>query len=174
MCYIPTPIEQYFDQGKSNSHILAQNQGKLTAGAAAKILTKKFGIKISAKDLKPLSTEWHHAGHFKGFNGGQAGKTYFFTQDQVNQITPETIENSRKLLADKLVMESQDVKGWFVKFDRVRINSYGKLGYKPFLGIYEGPKGKAPKSFIALSEEQFIIAKSQEGRAMEAYETPTF
>jgi hypothetical protein len=172
--YIPTSRADYFSQGVSNSHIYAKECGKITAGEAAKILSKKFAIKILAKDIKPLSTEWHHSGAFKGNNGTLAGKTYFFTKEQVDSITLEKINQvNNQLISEKQALLI-NVQGWYIDFKKVSINRYGKLGWKPFLGIYEGEKGKAPKSFVALTDEQMEIARLQKGRQLEPYEKPTF
>jgi hypothetical protein len=91
--YIPTKFSDYLAQGKSNSHIAAgEDENKVTASVAAKYLSKKFNVKILAKDINHLSNEWHHSGVFKSGNGRTAAnKTYFFNKEDLDKITLEQI-----------------------------------------------------------------------------------
>lgn len=63
----------------SQRHETAKQEGKITAGKAAKIISKSVGEKVLAKDIKKFSTEWHHSGFFK--NG--MGKTWFFSPKEI-------------------------------------------------------------------------------------------
>lgn len=100
--YEPTSRDQYNAQGKSNSFINAQNAGRLTAGQAAKTLTKRFGFKVLARDVEPFAIEYHHAGRF-GRN--MAKRVFFFTEEQLDAITPE------------MLAASVAVPGWVLGFD---------------------------------------------------------
>ena len=69
----------------SERHYMA-SQTLLTAGDAAKFITKAVGRKVSAKDVKLLyelqfvsEMEWHHSGFFSGTSGQTMGRTYFIS-----------------------------------------------------------------------------------------------
>jgi len=159
-----TNFSDYLSQGKSNNYLVAEENGKIKAGEVAKILTKKFGIKIYAKEIECFATEWHHAGVFQGYTGKLMGrKVRFFTHEEIENITLESILENRGNQTKKEEKENQMVKGWFVKFERIRINHYGKLGWKPFVGLYEGLQGNAPKNFTSLTDEEFEDARKYEG-----------
>ena len=85
-------------------HELAKFDGKLTAGESAKFISKKYSIKLSAKEivefyqlLNNRLPEWHHAGFFKKGSKARMGKTYFFTNDEIDYL----IENYDKIQAKK-------------------------------------------------------------------------
>lgn len=120
MTYIPTTHKEYNQQGKSNSYIATQQEGGLTAGQAAKMLSRRLGVKILAKELEPLTKEYHHAGRF-GKN--QARRVFFFTPKEVDRITLEDIRQA-----------STPQWGWVLAFKRVKINRFGKMGYRPIIG----------------------------------------
>lgn len=84
----------YNETGRYTSvrHETAKQDGKVTVGEAAKIISKALGIKVAAKTIRPLSPEWHHSGFFRN----RMGKTWFFTKEQVEDIIktwPETNRN---------------------------------------------------------------------------------
>ena len=70
----------YEQTGKyvSERHADASAEGKLTSGKIAGMLSKKFGEKITAKEVKPFAGEWHHSGFYQGNRGSTMGRTYFF------------------------------------------------------------------------------------------------
>ena len=165
-----TEFTTYLRQGKSNNYLIAEDNGKLKAGEAAKILSKKFGTKILAKEIECFSSEYHHAGVFRGFNGQLTGKKVkFFRPEQLENITLDVILRNRQFTAVKKEEGQQLIKGWFVTFEQVKINHYGKLAYKPFVALYTGTKEKQPKNFTPLSDEQFEDAKNYEGKQLQPY-----
>lgn len=70
----------------SENHYKAKQEGKLTAGEAAKIISKRTGKKYLAKDIIPLCTEWHHSGLYKKEKKFVMGKTWFITKEHVEEI----------------------------------------------------------------------------------------
>lgn len=56
----PTSRAEYAAQGKSNNFVNAEAAGHLAAGQAAKVLSKRLGCKITAKQIEPLASEFHH------------------------------------------------------------------------------------------------------------------
>lgn len=166
-------------------HELAKMDGKLTAGEAAKKVSKILSQKISAKELVAANdllgrrTEWHHAGFYKSSSSRKStmGRTFFFDGDDVAYLV-ENWEKVSEKMAEKIAEEKRKketiVKGWFVCFKRESINRFGKLGYKPYLGLYEGTEDCIPNHFTLLSDGEFLSAKLQEGRRLEAYESPKF
>ena len=77
-----TKFSDYVSQGASNRHLEARaDDSKLTAGEAAKELSKMLNKKILAKDVQPLLTEWHHAGLFYNkFTKKMSGKKVYFAK----------------------------------------------------------------------------------------------
>jgi hypothetical protein len=165
-----TNFRNYLKQGKSNNYLEAEQEGKFKSGEAAKILSKKFKTKITAKELAPFTGEYHHAGVFKGYSGKLTGrKVKFFTLQQLDAITLDDILLSRNV--ESIVAEEGNriVKGWYVTFQKVSINRFGKLGYKPFLSLYEGKKSGQPKNFTELLDEVYLDAKAYEGKQLKPY-----
>ena len=71
----------------SERHYIA-SQTNLTAGQAAKFITKAVKKNISAKEVRLLyeiyfkcDMEWHHSGFCKGSTGNTMGRTYFISPD---------------------------------------------------------------------------------------------
>lgn len=160
----------------SNNHIAAhEDETKMLVGAAAKLLSKKFKTKISAKELEAFSTEWHHSGVFKGNTGRLQGRrTWWLTTEQIEGITLEQIEANRSAQAAAIEEGKRTVRGWYVDFRREAVNHLGRMGYKPYLAVYEGPASGTPKNFSPLTDGEFLSAKLEAGRRLEAYETPRF
>ena len=115
--YIPTPREQYYEQGKSNSFLVAQAEGKLTAGQAAKVLSRRLGVPVKAQDIEPLAVEFHHAG---AFGGGKAKRVYFFTQEELAHITLEDIERAKSPRWGWKLGFQKNVRRWVPIIEEVR------------------------------------------------------
>lgn len=165
-------MRDYLQQKKSENYQEAEAKGLLKAGAVATLLTKKFKIKISAKELIPFSREWHHAGIFKVGDRLKGKRVYFFNTDDVDQIELEKIlQNREKVSAPK---STEQVQGWFPQFFKMTDPVTRRTASKPFLGIFKGPANKAPKGFKALNEEQMVVAEKQRGRALKPFEECKF
>lgn len=166
----------YLRQGKSENYQDAEAKGLLKAGEAAILLSKKFNIKISAKELGVFSTEWHHAGVFKGARNGRliGRKVYFFSAAALNNISLDTILANRNKAAEKTLPDNIPVQGWYPQYFRMTDPVTRKTSSKPFIGIYKGPASKAPKGFRALADEAFALAEKQRGKALKPGEEPRF
>lgn len=153
-----TTRDEYAEQGRSNSYIAAKEDGRLTAGQAAKLLSKRLGVKLLAKQIEPLAVEFHHAGRF---GNRQAKRVFFFTREQVDRITLADIERA-----------SAPVWGWILGF-RVERSRYGKKRYVPFIAevgqIAADKAHRLGETFHGLSEEEAAEAKAAVGKALPAY-----
>ena len=165
-------MRDYLQQKKSENYQDAEAKGLLKAGAVATLLSKKFKVKISAKELIPFAQEWHHAGIFKVGDRLKGKRVYFFHADDVEKIPLEKIlENREKAPATK---STEPVQGWYPQFFKMTDPKTRRSVSKPFLGIYKGPANKAPKGFKALNEAQMVVAEKQRGRALKPFEECEF
>ena len=153
-----TTRSEYDAQGKSNNFIAAEAAGHLTAGQAAKLLSKRLGRKILAKELEPLADEFHHAGRF---SKRQARRVFFFTEEELSRITLADIEQA-----------SAPVWGWVLGF-RVCSGRYGKKSYMPIVAeVGQIPADKAHRlgdKFHPLTEEEAHEAQSAVGKTLPAF-----
>ena len=164
-----TPFKDYLSQGKSNNYLDSEASGKLKAGEAAIVLTKKFKTKIYAKELHVFSSEWHHAGLFKKGNGKSTGRhVYFLTPTEVDGIRLETILENRARAEEAALTAGEPVQGWYVEFVRAP-SQKGKKRWLPLLGLYKGPKGEASKTFAPLSDEAYADAARFQGKQLKPY-----
>jgi hypothetical protein len=157
-------MSQYLRQGKSENYQDAEGKGLLKAGDVARLLTKKFNEKISAKELTPFASEWHHAGVFKASNALKGKRVYFFSPAAVEKITLAQILAGRQQPAK----DTRPVKGWYPQYFRTTDPVTRRTCRKRFVGIYEGPAHKAPKGFRPLPEAEFNNAVLQKGRELKA------
>ena len=153
LTFTGTTRDEYNVQGKSNNFIIAHDQGKYTAGEAARVLSKRFGRKITARQIEPLAFEFHHAGRF-GRN--MAARVFFFDQEELDAITIEQID----ALAEPLY-------GWVTGFTKC----CGR--WCPVVeeaGRVERARAKRLGSkFHELSKEEAEEAKAAVGKALPAY-----
>lgn len=161
-------MNDYLREGKSENYQDAEARGLLKAGEVAARLSKQLGMKVSAKELERFATEWHHAGVFKGNSGGalRGRKVYFFSEAAVQQITAEKILHNREKEQQKKTAGEKIVKGWYPQYFRMTDPVTRRVYSKPFVGIYTGPVGKAPKGFTVLDDEAFEKKKEQRGKPL--------
>lgn len=158
----------------SERHAEAKAAGKLTAGQVAAKLNRKFkpAVKIKAKELKPFANEWHHSGFYKGSSSGSTmGRTYFFDAatnlDQLYKLVCDA-----RIEAAKAAAEPEVERFWFVTgFERVVINRFGKLGYKPIAEFCH--QSTTPKKGTEISREDYLAMQQFAGERLEAYESFT-
>lgn len=115
-------------------------------------------------------------------------KVSFFDKDRA-EFVPETgVEIERHVPEEKeavetepiaeLVKEDKIVKGYSLRWEEVRIaiNHFGKLATRnrQHINTYEGVESKTPKGFIELSDPEFEVAKTKDGKMIEPYTTPDF
>lgn len=165
-----TPFKDYLAQGKSNNYLHSEASGKLKAGEAALLLTKKFKTKIYAKELHVFSTEWHHAGLFRGDSGKSKGRhVYFLTPADVDKITLEAVLKNRAIAEEAVRTAGEPVQGWYVEFVKSPGAHYSKKKWIPLLGLFRGRKGDAPKTFVPLSDEAYADAQKYQGKQLKPY-----
>ena len=169
-------MSEYRRQGKSENYQDAEEKGRLKAGEAAALLSKKFNTKIAAKELSAFAKEWHHGGVFKGKNGAsvQGRRIYFFKPEDVEKITLEQILQQRRKVETTPAPDNSQVQGWFVQFFKMTDPVSRKTYAKPFIGIYKGPASKAPKGFKPLDDAAFANAEAKRGRELKPGEQPVF
>ena len=168
------------DKYVSERHAIAC-QSKLTAGQAAKILKNK-GCDISAKSIVEAfellfnsKPEWHHSGFFKGKTGSKMGKTYFFTNEQIQEMMNRfsEIQNLFNVKERHIIhLKETIVKGIYWQWDYDYSGKHGKKQCFKVLKIYNGPKFTKPPNFVALSEIQFVKAVSLENKKYFGWDVP--
>ncbi|MCF6401276.1 hypothetical protein L3C95_00215 [Chitinophaga filiformis] len=159
-------MRKYLQEGKSENYQDAEDKQLLKAGEVATLLSRKFNTKISAKEIEPFASEWHHAGVFKSGNGLKGRRVYFFKEADVDKVTLEKILENRAKAAKKPAPDHRIVQGWYPQYFRMTDPVTRKTFSKPFVGIYKGPASKAPKGFQALSDDAFAAAEQQRGRVL--------
>lgn len=96
-------------------HERAKIDGKLTAGEAAKYISKQLKVKISAKELvvgfKLLNgrePEWHHAGFYKNSSRKSImGRTFFFDDSDVEMLIADWSKIGEKEAERKISAENK-------------------------------------------------------------------
>jgi hypothetical protein len=155
---LPTSISEYNQQGKSNNYIQAKEGGKLTVGEAAKLLSKRFGCKILAKTIEPLSVEFHHAGRF---GNNKAKRIFFFTKEQIESLTLEDINES-----------GSPRWGWIMGFKK-EYGQYGRKHYIPIIkevGLIDGSRVfRLGDKFHPLEQKEINECQAKVGKIL-----PTF
>lgn len=165
-------------------HERAKIDGKLTAGEAAKFISKELKQKISAKELvaaykllNGCEPEWHHAGFYK-LPGKKStmGRTFFFNDDNIQDMIDRWSELDFKTAAikaeEKLKSEIM-IWGFYYNWDYDYSGAYGKKRNHKVLHTFFGSELNKPKNFVALSEEQFNVAVSKEGKKYYGWDEPT-
>lgn len=154
-----TTQPEYVAQGKSNNYIAAQEEGRLTAGQAAKLLTKRLGRKITARQIEPLATEFHHAGRF---DNRKAKRVFFFSPEEVDAITLADIECA-----------SAPVWGWTLGFRVEYTGRHGKKRWVPIVAeVGQFPRDRAHRlgdNFHELTPAEAGEAKAAVGKTLPAY-----
>jgi len=151
-----TSRAEYAQQGKSNNFIMAQAAGRLTAGQAAKVLSKRLGRKITAKEIEPLAVEFHHAGRF---GHHQAKRVFFFSEQELEDITLADVDQA-----------AAPVWGWVLGFRSEYRRRYSKRRYVPIVAeVGQFPADKANRlgdKFHELSESEAIEARAAVGKSL--------
>jgi len=151
-----TTRAEYAAQGKSNNYLAAQAAGRLTAGQAAKVLSKRLGRPVKAKDLEPFATEYHHAGCF---GGNKARRVFFFAAADLERITAADLDRA-----------ALPVWGWVLGFKPVYDGPYGRKRYVPTIaevGQFDQAKAKRlGEKFHLLTEAEAAEAKGAEGKVL--------
>jgi len=156
--YQPTSLVDYARQGKSNNFIAAAIAGRLTAGQAAKLLSKRLGRKVTAKQIEPLAVEFHHAGRF---GNHKAKRIFFFSQAELERITLADVEQA-----------AAPIWGWVLGF-RSELGRWGRKSYRPIVaevGQFAADKAhRLGDKFHELSEPEATEAKAAVGKSLPAF-----
>lgn len=165
----------------SERHFYASRE-KLTAGEAAKSLGKMLDAKVSAKEiveafklLNGLEPEWHHSGFYKGLHGSTMGRTYFFTENQVENLAYNWFEVSK--LKDQKEAEIQKQKeniitGFYYTWKCDYSGRYGKKVNYKVLHAYEGSELNQPRNFTACTPGELLSVKLKEGKIYRGWDEP--
>jgi hypothetical protein len=154
-----TSQAEYARQGKSNNFIVAQSAGRLTAGQAAKVLSKRLGQKITGKNIEPLAVEFHHAGRF---GKHQAKRVFFFSEAELENITLADVDRA-----------AVPLWGWVLGFRADYTGRFGKKRYVPIVaevGQFAADRAnRLGDKFHELSESEAAEAKAAVGKSLPAF-----
>lgn len=136
------------------------SQTKLTAGEAAKKISKSLKIKVTAKEVQAHCTEWHHSGFYKAGGKSSMGRTWFISFEEVEKLIANWSTLKAELVARKEVEEiekqrlaAEITQGFYFTWDYDYSGSYGKKRNFKRLQWYSGSKLKAPKNMTETSVE---------------------
>ncbi|HXR84312.1 MAG TPA: hypothetical protein VN722_08390 [Hanamia sp.] len=172
--------------GLSNNYVSERHyyasQEKFTAGEAAKILSKKLGKKILAKELvygykllNGCEPEWHHAGFYKASGKSTMGRTFFFTEENIEDCAAkwdQVSEIESEIKAEEVRKETSTVRGFYYAWDHDYSGSYGKKRNYKVLDVYEGSEANCPRNFTACDPTEFDCAKLFSGRKYYGWDEP--
>ncbi len=169
----------------SERHVYA-SQRKLTAGEAAKLLTKKVGAKVLAREVKELyithygiEPEWHHSGFYRGANGNAMGRTFFLSEDEVRTLADNYVAIVRKHADDVFRKEAElhrqveaTVMGFYWTWNYDYGGPYRKKRYFKVLHAYEGNELCRPRNFTPCSADVLERVKVADGRKYFGWDEP--
>lgn len=160
----------------SERHAEAKDSGMLTAGQIAKLITKKFGEKIKAAELRFYADEWHHSGFYKGNNGSTMGRTYFFkppSEEHLQWLFDEVMRD-RKEIAE--LEAEQDVERYFFEtgFEKRYDGPRGRKRWQPIAKIKavccKPSEGMMNGKNMEISREDYELLKEHDGEDLKPYE----
>lgn len=180
---------EYTGKYTSANHEAAIQSGRLTAGEAAKIISKQIGKKVLAKQvlasyraLNGFDPEWHHSGFYS--NGSRKkvmGRTWFLEDAEVSELAAKWVELQEKIIEDdfrqaqeeKKALET-DIQGFYYVWDYDYGGYHGKKRNYKVLKAYEGNELEAPKkNFTPCDLAEFEAVKLFEGRAYYGWDEPS-
>lgn len=148
----------------------------LTAGHAAKIISKAVSTKVSAKEVKELyrlhygcGMEWHHSGFYQGATGQTMGRTYFISPEE----TQEIIENFSTLyikLDKKKRCDEEVIYAFYWEWKNIR--SKRNPQWSKVLKTYYGVRASLPKNSTECDLNTYLAAKNAEGRVYSGWSKP--
>ncbi len=165
----------------SERHEAALRNGKYTAGQASQKL-RKSGVKIYAKELveafKVLhgrEPEWHHSGFYKKSSGATMGRTFFFSESQLEELEtrmPEVKLLLKEIEAEELAKAETKIQGFYWVWESDYLGRYGKKRNYKVLKIYEGNELNKPKNFVSCNNRIFENVKEKEGTQYFGWDEP--
>ncbi len=166
----------------------AASQEKLTAGEAAKYITKRVGSKVLAKDVKCLylthygrEPEWHHSGFYQGGRGKTMGRTFFLSEEEAQTLADHYAALVQKHTDQQMRREQEEhrksghrVCGFYWTWDHDYKGNYGKKRTFKVLQVYEGDELNAPaRNFTPCTPEQLEAIRPHVGRQYFGWEEPS-
>jgi hypothetical protein len=169
----------------SERHYYA-SQSKLTAGEAARLLSRKTGSKMLAKDVKGLylthfghEPEWHHSGFYQGAGGRTMGRTFFLSEEEVDVLAENYVAITKKMADDILRKENEErrkretvVMGFYYTWESDYGGRYGRKQNYKVLHSYEGNELHMPDDFTPCDAETFEKVKAKEGKRYYGWDEP--
>lgn len=170
----------------SERHIYA-SRNKMTAGDAAKRMTKALGTKVLAKDVKELyiahygrEAEWHHSGFYKDGGGKTMGRTFFLSEEEVQTLIDNYASLYQKRADNILHQEAEEkrqretnVAGFYYTWDYDYRGNYGRKRTFKVLHTYEGSEHGKPKNFTACDASLLPAIKAKEGKQYFGWDEPS-
>ena len=158
----------------SERHAAASAEGMITAGQLAAKMSRLFGEKITAKELKPYANEWHHSGFYKGNGGKIMGRTYFFRADQNLKTLYNSIMAVRREIVIGAAKPDIEKFSFDVAFKKTYTGRYGKKRWQPIavfkiVVIKEGDLDHPISNEI--TKKEYDLLKKFDGEDLEPYET---
>lgn len=150
----------------SERHAAARaDESKLTAGQLATAM-RRAGMKVTARELQPLATEWHHAG-WK--TGGGMGRCYFFS---VDDATPDGMARLFDRVESARAAAAQPRYGWRVAFRADYSGPYGRKRHQPVAELREfGPGERVPDKYELISPDEYAALLPHNGTDLLPFES---
>lgn len=142
--------------GRSNNMVAAESRGMVTIGRWA----RRHGVSARAATEVMQPTEAHHTGT------GRRGRS------RLTPVIDSATEPTEEQLAAMQAWDRGDrpiVQGWYTAWERRKINCFGKLRSVPVLAVFRGDAAAAPKSLIALDDDDYQAASTLAGRDLAPY-----
>lgn len=166
----------------------AASQVKMTAGEAAKYITKRVGTKVLAKDVKCLylahygrEPEWHHSGFYRGGNGKTMGRTFFLSEEEAQTISDNYAAILQQYADDQMRRDLEEqrkrenrVCGFYWTWDYDYKGNYGKKRTFKVMHVYEGNELDAPsRNFTTCTPEQLEAVRPHVGKHYFGWDEPS-
>ena len=164
------------DKVVSEHHYIA-SLTNLSAGQAAKYISKAVKKNISAKDVRLLyeiyfecDMEWHHSGFYKGTTGKTMGRTYFISPDETQDII-DNFDTLYPVLEEQKKSTEEKVFAFFWTWKNQ--GSKRRPRWCKVLKTYEGKRSSLPKNSTVCERKVYDMAKKAEGRVYTGWNEPT-
>lgn len=162
----------------SERHVYA-SQEKLTAGEAAKKISKALKLKVSAKEVQEHCHEWHHSGFYKSGGKSTMGRTWFISYEEVDELIANWSQRRAEIEAKKAAEAVEEkrkqettVKGFYFKWDYDYSGRFGKKQNYKVLAVYEGSEAGQPMNFTPCENEAFQCAVLLAGKQYYGWDEP--
>lgn len=159
----------------SERHYYA-SQTKSTAGDVAKRF-RKSGYNVSAKEIVNLyktitgrEPEWHHSGFYGGAKNKTMGRTFFFSENDI-EILKANVQSLNKKENNNQQIDIF-VKGFYYIWDHdYSGRNRKKVNYK-VLQAYEGSMSNVPKNFTHCTDLQYLNVLNNVGKRYYGWDEP--